>query len=47
MAKITTKTGGKLIVSLPKTTSQGRSKNTNLASTSRNGRKKKYRGQGH
>jgi hypothetical protein len=30
----------------PKITSQGRSKNTNLAATSRNGRKKKYRGQG-
>jgi hypothetical protein len=30
----------------PKITSQGRSKNTNLASTSRNGRKKRYRGQG-
>lgn len=30
----------------PKMTSQGRSKNTNLAATSRNGRKKRYRGQG-
>jgi hypothetical protein len=30
----------------PKITSQGRSKNTNLAATSRNGRKKRYRGQG-
>jgi hypothetical protein len=30
----------------PKLTSQGRSKNTNLAATSRNGRKKRYRGQG-
>lgn len=30
----------------PKLTSQGRSKNTNCAATSRNGRKKKYRGQG-
>lgn len=30
----------------PKLTSQGRSKNTNYAATSRNGRKKKYRGQG-
>ena len=31
----------------PKMTSQGRSKNTNLAATSRNGRKKRYRGQGN
>lgn len=30
----------------PKCTRQGRSKNTNLGSTSRNGRKKRYRGQG-
>lgn len=30
----------------PKITAQGRSKNTNLAATSRNGRKKRYRGQG-
>lgn len=30
----------------PKMTSQGRSKNTSLAATSRNGRKKRYRGQG-
>lgn len=32
--------------SKPKTTSQGRSKNTNLARTSSNGRKKRYKGQG-
>lgn len=31
----------------PKTTAQGRSKNTNLAATSRNGRRKRYRGQGN
>ena len=31
----------------PKTTAQGCSKNTNLAATSRNGRKKRYRGQGN
>lgn len=31
----------------PKCTSQGRSKNTNCAATSRNGRKKRYRGQGN
>jgi len=30
----------------PKMTSQGRSKNTNLSATSRNGQKKRYRGQG-
>jgi len=30
----------------PKMTAQGHSKNTNLAATSRNGRKKRYRGQG-
>ena len=30
----------------PKKTKQGRSLHTNLAATSRNGRKKKYRGQG-
>lgn len=30
----------------PKITAQGRSANTNLAATSRNGRKKAYRGQG-
>lgn len=30
----------------PKRTRQGRSKNTSLSATSRNGRKKRYRGQG-
>ena len=30
----------------PKMTSQGSSKNTNLSATSRNARKKRYRGQG-
>ena len=30
----------------PKMTAQGRSKNTSLSATSRNGRKKRYRGQG-
>lgn len=30
----------------PKKTRQGRSKNTHLGSSSRNGRKKRYRGQG-
>lgn len=46
MSKVTIKSGKKIIISQPKITSQGRSKNTNLAATSRNGRKKKYRGQG-
>lgn len=31
----------------PKMSAQGRSKNTNLAASSRNGRKKRYRGQGN
>jgi hypothetical protein len=30
----------------PKLTRQGRSKNTKLSATARNGRKKRYRGQG-
>jgi hypothetical protein len=30
----------------PKKSRQGRSKNTSLSATSRNGRKKRYRGQG-
>ena len=30
----------------PKRTAQGRSANTKLSATSRNGRKKRYRGQG-
>jgi len=32
--------------SKPKNTAQGRSNNTRLSATSRNGRKKRYRGQG-
>lgn len=32
--------------SAPKKTRQGRSKNTHLGASSRNGRKKRYRGQG-
>ena len=39
-----TKTG--YIPGKPKMTSQGRGKNTSLSATSRNGRKKRYRGQG-
>lgn len=46
MAKITIKNGKKLILSTPKNTRQGMSRNTKLAATSRNGQKKKYRGQG-
>lgn len=38
--------GGKLIESRPKKSRQGRSKNTQLSATSRNGAKKRYRGQG-
>lgn len=34
------------VASKPKCTSQGRSKNTKLSATSRNGRKRRYRGQG-
>jgi hypothetical protein len=39
-------TGSKLIESKPKKTSLGRSHNTKLSATSRNSRKKRYRGQG-
>jgi hypothetical protein len=46
MAKITVKNGKKLILTKPKTTCQGKSRNTKLSATSRNGRKKKYRRQG-
>jgi hypothetical protein len=46
MAKITTKNGTKLILSNPKITRQGKSRNTKLAATSRNGARKRYRGQG-
>jgi hypothetical protein len=34
------------VESVPKKTRQGHSKNTSLSATSRNGRKKSYRGQG-
>ena len=37
---------GNSIEGRPKKTRQGRSERTKLAATSRNGRKKKYRGQG-
>jgi len=35
-----------LIAAQPKKTRQGKSVNTKLSATARNGRKKKYRGQG-
>jgi len=38
--------GTPTIESKPKKTRQGQSERTKLAATSRNGRKKKYRGQG-
>lgn len=38
--------GGSFIPGKPKTTSQGRSKNTTYSASSRNKPKKKYRGQG-
>lgn len=38
--------GGKMIESQPKKSRQGIGKNTKYSATSRNGAKKKYRGQG-
>ena len=38
--------GGNYIPAKPKTTRQGMSKNTKLSASARNGRKKRYRGQG-
>jgi hypothetical protein len=38
--------GGSYTPGKPKKTRQGRSQNTLLSATSRNGRKKRYRGQG-
>jgi len=38
--------GGNYVPSSPKKTRQGRSVNTLLSATSRNGKKKRYRGQG-
>lgn len=46
MAKVTFNNGKKLILTNPKNTRQGESRNTKLAATARNGRKKRYRGQG-
>lgn len=45
MAKSMMKGGG-YVKGSPKTTRQGRSKNTKLSASARNGRKKRYRGQG-
>ena len=38
--------GDKMIESTPKKTRQGQGKHTKLSATSRNGTKKRYRGQG-
>ena len=38
--------GGKMIESTPKKTRQGSGKHTKLSASSRNGAKKRYRGQG-
>tara|TARA_B100000927_G_scaffold291486_1_gene293934 strand:- start:1696 stop:1842 length:147 start_codon:yes stop_codon:yes gene_type:complete len=38
--------GGVFIQAIPKSTRQGNGKNTKYSATSRNGAKKKYRGQG-
>ena len=47
MAKLSkTSSGHTIIQSKPKGTRQGKSNNTILAATSRNGPKKRYRGQG-
>jgi hypothetical protein len=46
MARVTIKNGKKLILTTPKNTRQGQSRNTNLSATSRNRAKKRYRGQG-
>lgn len=47
MTKRPSLTSKVIIESKPKKTRQGRSKHTNLSATSRNGPKKRYRGQGH
>jgi hypothetical protein len=46
MAKRPSLTNKVIIESKPKRTRQGRSQNTILSATSRNGSKKRYRGQG-
>jgi hypothetical protein len=47
MAKRPSLTSNAVIASKPKKTRQGRSQNTSLSATSKNGRKKRYRGQGN
>jgi hypothetical protein len=47
MAKRPSLTNKVVIESKPKKTRQGRSQNTSLSATSRNGRRKRYRGQGN
>lgn len=46
MAKIKSLSGSPLIESRPKKSRQGDGKHTKLSATSRNGRRKKYKGQG-
>lgn len=46
MAKRPSLTGGVKIESKPKKSRQGRGPHTKLSATSRNGRNKRYRGQG-
>jgi hypothetical protein len=46
MAKRPSLTGGQKIESRPKKSRQGRGPNTKLSATSRNGKAKRYRGQG-
>lgn len=46
MAKVGSFNKTSYVPGKPKCTRQGRSKNTSLSATSRNGRKKRYRGQG-
>jgi hypothetical protein len=46
MSKRPSLSGGKTIESKPKITRQGRSNNTKISASSRNGKRKKYRGQG-
>ena len=46
MARIFTKSGDAVIIPHKKNTRQGNSKNSKLAASSRNGRRKRYRGQG-
>jgi len=46
MAKSPSFTKSGYVAGKPKTTRQGRSKNTKLSATARNGAKKRYRGQG-